>query len=256
MAPTTGPKPQQGENRENLSDNGKPQEPPAHEPPAPSPSSSSVGDNLAQVRKPSPGTYPPPGSASRGHPPVLLPASSALSLTLSCPDHSSLTLPSLRSRPSKTLQGMLFLSPPPCPAPEPTIRVLDFKTAITTTAGANLVVYPFGDLPLWRFIHPISTPLPPPTEPGHSLHRLKSRSQTQHQDPPRLLAAKSIARRKLDPGGRIPLFRMQGMLQQKDPEKGTLQKRERPVEPAGSARRGFTGPSLPEKLPNAHGVGR
>lgn len=51
MAPTTGPKPQQGENRENLSDNGKPQEPPAHEPPAPSPSSSSVGDNLAQALK-------------------------------------------------------------------------------------------------------------------------------------------------------------------------------------------------------------
>ncbi|KAK4034095.1 hypothetical protein C8A01DRAFT_39431 [Parachaetomium inaequale] len=45
MAPTTAPKAQQGHD---ASRNGN-TEPPSHEPPAPSPSSSSVGDNLAQA---------------------------------------------------------------------------------------------------------------------------------------------------------------------------------------------------------------
>ncbi|KAH6853771.1 hypothetical protein B0I37DRAFT_400881 [Chaetomium sp. MPI-CAGE-AT-0009] len=48
MAPTTAPKSQQGEN---PSGSGKNEQSPAHEPPALSPSSSSVGDNLAQALK-------------------------------------------------------------------------------------------------------------------------------------------------------------------------------------------------------------
>ncbi|KAH6650738.1 hypothetical protein F5144DRAFT_617532 [Chaetomium tenue] len=56
MAPTTDPKPQEGETPSN---NGNPEQAPAHEPPALSPSSSSVGDNLAQTLQGMPLLSPP-----------------------------------------------------------------------------------------------------------------------------------------------------------------------------------------------------